>query len=94
VAELDDQEVAGSDHFEDGVEAPLVDEALRTAAVHRMVGDRDVLAEEERERHAPPGLRGGVGILLGGGGVAGDMEGATPPTRVGRGGCRRGGGEG
>lgn len=95
--ELDEKEITGPDLGENDVETPFVDETLRTAPVHRMVGDSQPLPQKERKGHAPAGLGCGIGVFLGGGGITGDIEGALsgPPLRGGGGsGPRRRDGEG
>lgn len=87
--ELDEKEITGPDRGENDVETPFVDEALRTAPVHRMVGDGQLLPQKERKGHAPAGLGRGVGVFLGGGGITGDIERALPGPRL-----RGGGGSG
>ncbi len=63
----------------------------KTTPVYGVVGDRQLLMEEEGKGHAPAGLGRRRGVLLGGGGVTRDVEGA-PAGGSSRGGTRGDGG--
>jgi len=61
VAELHEDIVVHSELTENGLPAPLVDEALRAAAVYGEVADRHAVIEERGQQLAPATL----GVLLG-----------------------------
>ena len=76
VAELDEHVIPGLEGVLDHVPEALVDEALRAAAVLRIVDDPEGVVHEVREHHAPAALELAVGeIFLRHGGIAHQVDG-------------------
>lgn len=78
VAELDDQAIAGLEHFQGGVPTAFGDEGFCAAAIARVVVGAGGFADELAEKLAPAAFWvGGIGFV-GHGGIPDEMDGRLP----------------